>query len=219
MQHITAQQSRDARRELSLSQAEVAKALDLNRQYVSEMETGFSTRLTNTQLKKLRTFYEDKIAEANAKGAQISLTFGAPDAPTDSKPDQVPVQRTVLAIRHLSIDPTLDDAQVDATLEKIAANDAQAEKIFQRKASEGLLTGWDEATDYALRDIFGLFAANYALLRHLQGRSLVVKPDANGKISSISDLFSHLFHQENSHLVSPSAEPEIPDSENGEVTE
>lgn len=57
MSLITAQQSRDARRELSLSQTDVTKALDLNRQYLSEFETGFSTRLTNAQLKKLRKFY------------------------------------------------------------------------------------------------------------------------------------------------------------------
>ncbi len=76
MQPITAQQSRDARRELGLSQADVTNALDFNRQYLSEFETGFSTRLTNAQLKKLRTFYEEKISEANNNGEGITLTFG-----------------------------------------------------------------------------------------------------------------------------------------------
>ena len=61
MQSITAQQSRDARRELGLSQADVTKALNFNRQYLSEFETGFSKRLTDAQLNKLRTFYESKI--------------------------------------------------------------------------------------------------------------------------------------------------------------
>ncbi len=79
MKSITAQQSRDARRELGLSQADVTKALELNRQYLSEFETGFSTRLTNAQLKKLRAFYEDKITEANANGEDITLTFGEPE--------------------------------------------------------------------------------------------------------------------------------------------
>ena len=50
----------------------ITNALVFTRQYISEFETGFSTRLTNAQLKKLRTYYEEKIADANNNGEDIT---------------------------------------------------------------------------------------------------------------------------------------------------
>ncbi len=211
MQNITAQQSRDARRELGLSQADVTKALGFNRQYISEFETGFSTRLTNTQLKKLRTFYEDKITETNASGEKITLTFGEAEAEKSSSTPTVAdpanpegVQRTLLAVRHLAIDQSLNNEQVINILKKVAANDLEAESLLNEKVERGVFSDWSERTDSYLKQVFGLFAANYVLMRHLQGRPLVMleKPAAYDEVDTVAALFSPLFHEENGELVS-----------------
>ena len=119
MNPITAQQSRDARRELGLSQTDVTKALDLNRQYVSEFETGFSTRLTNAQLKKLRAFYEEKITEANNNGEDIAITFGLADA------DKAPATLESFTAKRITF-PVADevsDETFNSTLNTISEND------------------------------------------------------------------------------------------------
>ena len=227
MDQITAQQSRDARRELSLSQADVTKALDINRQYLSEFETGFSTRLTTTQLKKLRTFYEEKIAEANANGETITFTFGTPNTnnqpPTPKVADLAHaegIQHTLLAVRHLSIDQSLSPEQITDILEKVAVNDREAEQLFNEKVERGVFSDWSERTDSYLKQVFGLFAANYVLMRHLQGRPLVVlaNPVAYNDVDTIATLFSHLFHEDNGILVSPQPTLSTP-LETDEVTQ
>lgn len=194
---------------LRISVSEVSKDTNIPRSYMSEFRNG-DRQLRPEHLGKLKDYFESK---------GIVFEDNPPTPPSDIKTDQPPVQRTVLAIRHLAIDPKLDDDQIEATFEKMAINDAQAEKIFQQKASEGFLSNWNEETENALRDLFGLFATNYILLRHLQGRPLVLQPDDNSQISTISDLFTRLFYQENSHLVSPSIESEILEPEIEEVTE
>lgn len=206
MQTITAQQSRDARRELGLSQADVTKALDLNRQYLSEFETGFSTRLTAAQLKKLRAFYESKIEEANASGESISLTFGEP-SPNDPKSSLNPddIKTTMLAVRHLSVDHNLSNEQIADILARISDNDKEASEALSQKANHGAFSNWDDHTTESLRKVFGLFAANYVLMRHLQGRPMVVleQPIDEKDIQSVSDLFAYHFYEANGDLITP----------------
>lgn len=225
MKSITAQQSRDARRELGLSQADVTKTLGLNRQYLSELESGYTTRLTNPQLKKLRAFYESKIAEANKNGEGITLTFGFEDNSQEfvkpvsispitdlTKPEGI--QHTLLAVRHLAIDQSLNTEQINDILEKIAANDRDAEGLLNEKAERGFVSAWSEQTDSYLKQVFGLFAANYVLMRHLQGRPLVVleKSIEDDDIDTVATLFANLFHKENGDLVKEDQQPDIPTS-------
>lgn len=221
MSTVAAQQSRNARRELGLSQADVTKALGFNRQYISEFETGFSTRLTNAQLKKLRTYYEEKITEANANGEVITLTFGNaeienPQLVTDLANTEG-IQHTLLAVRHLSIDQRLDAGQITGILEKVAINDREAEDLLNEKAERGVFSDWSERTDSYLKQVFGLFAANYVLMRHLQGRPLVVlaNPVAYDDVDTVATLFSHLFHEDNGILVAsqPTLDAQLETSE------
>lgn len=217
MSFITAQQSRDARRELGLSQTDIAKTLDISRQYLSEFETGFSTRLTDSQLKKLRNYYESKIAEANAKGEDIVLTFGEEELPlsttsaiVDPHTDPVGIQRALLAIRHLAIDPSITHEQTQAILEKVAANDSEAEDYLSTDAESGLFSDWSSETDAKLRSVFGLFAENYVLLRHLQGRPLVTlsSPIEQDQAKTIGDVFAYLFHKANASLIATASTKE-----------
>lgn len=214
MQSITAQQSRDARRELSLSQADVTKALGFNRQYLSEFETGFSKRLTDAQLKKLRTFYETKIAEANTNGESITITFGdssiqksSTDNTANTSIDHENIHRTMLAVRHLTIDPKLSNTQIQAILEKIYIYDAEAEEALSQKAVRADFSDfdWRKKTEDSLKQVFGSFAASYVLMRHLQGRPMVILEQSVEKnnIKSVADLFANLFYAENRDLLTP----------------
>lgn len=169
MQSITAQQSRDARRELGLSQADVTKALGFNRQYISEWETGHSSRLTNTQLKKLRSFYEEKITEENASGETITLTFGAN---TSEKPPAAVENYTAKRITFPVADGVPDEVFV-STLDTISGNDKRLVELLtstivrdETMFDSGELS---QATLEALREGFSRLAANYLLIRSLTG--------------------------------------------------
>lgn len=68
MSIITPAQSREARRELGVSQADVAGAVGISRPYLSDFESGNLIRLTKNQLRKLRSHYEEKINAAKEAG-------------------------------------------------------------------------------------------------------------------------------------------------------
>lgn len=167
MNTITAQQSRDARRELSLSQADVTKSLELNRQYLSEFETGFSTRLTNAQLKKLRTYYENKITEANANGEGITLSFGTTEA------EKLPATVETYNAKRLTfqVSDEVPDETFASTLKTIGENDKLlTELLTSTIVRDDALFGTGElsqTTLEALREAFSRLAANYLLIRSL----------------------------------------------------
>lgn len=169
MQQITAQQSRDARRELGLSQADITNALGFTRQYISEFETGFSTRLTNAQLKKLRAFYEDKIKQANANGEDITITFDTPAVETPAAKVETSTSKRIT----FPVDDKVSDATFTATLNTIHANDKTLASLLssasERDAGifgDGELT---ESTLLKLRESFTLLSANYLMLRAITG--------------------------------------------------
>jgi len=169
MKFITAHQSRDARRELGLSQADVTKTLELNRQYLSEFETGFSTRLTNAQLKKLRAFYEEKITEANSNGEEITITFG--EAETE-KPTATVETFTAKRLTFL-VEDEVSDETFTSTLKTIEENDKRlADLLTSTVVRDATMFGEGElstATLEGLRESFSLLAANYILIRSLTG--------------------------------------------------
>lgn len=168
MDNITAQQSRDARRELGLSQADVTKALDFNRQYLSEFETGFSTRLTNAQLKRLRSYYEEKIEEANENGESITLKFGEISEKSIAKLETFQAKRITYPV-----DESVSDATFIATLNKISANDKTLALLLTNAIERnGAIFGECELTETTLsqlRECFTLLSANYLMLRTITG--------------------------------------------------
>lgn len=169
MKFITAQQSRDARRELSLSQADVTKALDINRQYLSEFETGFSTRLTNAQLKKLRAFYEEKIAEANSYGEEITITFGE----VETEKPAATIETFTTKRLTFQVEDEVSDETFTSTLKTIGENDKRlADLLTSTVVRDATMFGEGElstATLEGLRESFSLLAANYILIRSITG--------------------------------------------------
>lgn len=186
---ITAQQSRDARRELGLSQADVTKALDLNRQYLSEFETGFSTRLTASQLKKLRTFYEEKITEANANGEKIELTFGEDSPPIQEAPkiEHFSSKRITIAVA--------DDVPLEVlatSLDLIRDNDIRIAELLDHQAErdDGYLGSGDftASSKEDLQEIYGLLSLNYIIYRSLGGWPALMIPPSKDSLASIRDI-------------------------------
>jgi len=171
MHLISAQQSRDARRELGLSQSDVTKTLDFPRQYLSDFETGFSTRLTSSQLRKLRTFYEEKAEEANENGEAITLDFGeAEELKTSIEVEAYSAKRVSFAVSD-----EVSNETFNSTLSTIDTNDKKLIELLTSTAvrdsaifGEGELT---EQTLEALRESFSLLAANYLLIRSISGWS------------------------------------------------
>ncbi len=169
MSLITAQQSRDARRELSLSQTDVTKALDLNRQYLSEFETGFSTRLTSAQLKKLRKFYENKIEEFNSNGEEIELSFGSDEI----EDPIISLEKHQAKRLTFKVGDEISDEDFNSALKAIQTNDLRLAEILNVTASrdEGFL-GDGNFTPEALtnfREAFSRLSSNYLIIRSLTG--------------------------------------------------
>lgn len=194
---------------LRLNVSEVAKETGIPRSYCSEFRNG-DRQLRPEQLAKLKDYFESK-----------GLVFET----NDSEPEKTPsiqtvtdlanlegVQQTLLAVRHLAIDQSLSNEEISNILKKVAANDQEAEQLFNEKVERGILGNWSELTDASLKQVFGLFAANYVLIRHLQGRPLVVleNPVSYEDVDTVAALFSHLFHEANGELVSKDPSPDEP---------
>lgn len=169
---ITHAQSRDARRELGISQADVATALGINRAYLSDFENGHLTRLTKAQLRKLRDLYEAKAEEARAQGDDIELNFDDP-APV---PAELPTVEKVTARRlGFMIPDSVPDEAVKAVQAMMAANDERLVDVLVSAAErdEGFFGlgggGHSEATLKKLREAFALLSANYLMIRALTG--------------------------------------------------
>jgi len=191
---ITAQQSREARRELGLSQTDVSKALDLNRQYLSELETGFSTRLTASQLNKLRTFYEEKIAEANTKGERIEITFGE-DSPPPFEPSKVEHFNS----RRLTI-PIADNIALETlatSLQMIKDNETRIAALLDQPAERnGGFMGAGEFTSACkenLQEIYGLLSLNSVIYLSLGGSSVLNIPPGTESLESLRDIVFESF--------------------------
>lgn len=171
MSIITPDQSRQTRREFGLSQADVAEATGLKRQYLSEFESDTAQRFTVSQLRKLRTFYEGKLTEAREAGEQIDLAFGS----EDTAPETIaPAIETVKAKRfHFPVDDTVSDDTLASVLATIRANDRKlSDLLTQEVVRDDSLFGsgdFTEETLQALRDSLSLLACNYLMVRAVSG--------------------------------------------------
>lgn len=166
---ITPAQSREARRELGVSQADVATAVGINRAYVSDFESGNLNRLTNGQLRKLRTHYEEKIAEAKEAGDEIEITFGA------AEPEMLAIRVEQVASSQcvFPIGKGVSEEAVASTLATIADIDKKLSGLLNtvaKRETAFLGTGdFCEETLAAFREAFALLASNYLLIRTVGG--------------------------------------------------
>lgn len=205
---ITPDQSRTARRELGVSQADVASALNLNRQYLSEFENGHTSRLTSNQLRKLRTFYEEKIAEAKANGDDIDITFG------ENPPKEPPPKVELFSAKRISLS-VADDVPVQvlgSTLDLVQDNDARLAVLLQQQVAheDGFMGSGEFTSDTidAMQEIFALLSLNYVLYRTLGGWPALKLSAGPDNLQTLSDLIFDTYRPqlEAAGLVTPPAQ-------------
>jgi len=167
---ITPAQSRDARRELGLSQADIASALGINRAYLSDFENGHLTRLTKAQLRKLRDNYEAKADEARANGDHIELNFAEIEATGAEVPEIRTYTDDGLMFRAAEV---VSKDVLAATKDAIKANDQRLITLLnnQLQRDNGLFGdgALSAATQADISEAYTLLAANYLLLRSVTG--------------------------------------------------
>ena len=188
MATLTPDQSRQARREFGLSQADVAEVTGLKRQYLSEFESDTAQRFTSSQLRKLRTFYEGKLAEAREAGEQIDLSFGEADPAAKTSAPAASIE-TVKAKRfHFPVDDAVSDDTLSSVLATLRANDKKLADLLTQEAKrdDGFLRPGDftEETLQALRDSLSLLACNYLMVRAVSGWPEIGLSASNANIAS-----------------------------------
>jgi transcriptional regulator with XRE-family HTH domain len=198
-QVITPDQCRMARRELSLSQGDVAAATGLNRVYISDFENGGTNRLTTGQQKKLVEFFKGKLEEAQDNGEELDLTFGQTKDPAAANLKESPALRsTAIACLHFAISPDIPAPDVLKIIRQIEDNEARLEELLGKDAKEaglfGMSSQWDAETEADMQEAIGLMASNFVLSSLAQGKSFVYRDTEEGEeAKTVRDVMNDTF--------------------------
>lgn len=180
---ITAEQSRAARFQLGLTQAEAINASELPGWKLKQFETG---RFVPDMpfLEALRDFYRDR-----------GIQFG--DQPTARLKDQTPSNHADnQAVGQVSrmcfyVADSVEPEAVPALLERMSANDERIAALLQDRVEAGLFSAYSEDTETKVRELFGAMAENYILFRVLQDRNPLVAP--KDKPQTLADLLTNTY--------------------------
>lgn len=164
---ISPLQSKAARYQLGLTQANVIQESDLPGHKLKGFETG---RLIPDMkfLEALGNFYKGKGIDLSDLNEGEGLT-PVSAAAVAARPGSDKLQ----SLSGMAFRIAVPFDQVDAFLERMEANDERIEAILNEPAKAGLFGGYDENTEALQRELFGLMASGYLMFRALQGRSLV----------------------------------------------
>ena len=196
---ITPDQCRTARRELSLSQGDVAAATGLNRVYISDFENGGTNRLTASQQKKLVEFFKAKLEEATDNGEDLDLSFGnEEDKDEAALKDSTTLRSTSFACLHFAISPNIPASDLMKIIRQMEENETQLEELLGKEAKEaglfGLGSQWDGETEADLQEAISLMAANFVLSSLAQGKSFVHRDTEEGEdAKTVRDVMNDTF--------------------------
>lgn len=176
---ITGDQSRSARFQLGLTQANVIEESGLPGHKLKNFETG---RFVPDMpfLESLRDFYTNK---------GVDLDVHQPDTKPGIGSAMVrPVSRMCFYVS----DQLADDV-VDQILGRMDANDDRVAAILRSPVGIGFFSDYSEETEAKQRELFGAMAENYLLFRILQGRNIVATPQEGRPAATHADLLSTFF--------------------------
>lgn len=170
---VTPEQLRQAAKDLNLTVAAIAEGTGLSKAYISEFRNE-TRNLSASQQAQLRTYLE---AQYEEQGQDF------PEAQDTSDQDLLQglggmVKRITRPAILLSED--VPAAQAEKLIDLIEANRLKVGEILNTEfVAGGLLGGeFSEATDDAIRKVFGLMTLNYVAILMLQGRNIARKlPD------------------------------------------
>jgi transcriptional regulator with XRE-family HTH domain len=171
VQPITASQSRAARFQLGLTQADVIKQSTLPGHKLKQFESG---RFVPDMpfLQKLAEYYTDlgvDLSEAVVSDPSEPAPAPAPVV----KPGANMVRPAPVHRPHFYVAETVTPELLDACLERMHANDERINEILGKDLRFGLMGSYQEQTVTEQQEIFGAMAEGYLIFRLLQGNPLV----------------------------------------------
>lgn len=182
---LTAEQSRAARFELGLTQANVIEQSELPSHKLKQFETGRFIP-DAAFLQSLREFYQGKGIEFNE--AETKSTNVDTPKPAHGVGIVAPMQTS-----RFVVDPALPQEQVDSILERMDNNDARIAELMNRKLESGLLSSYSSQTEADTQELYGLMAENYLLFRTLQGRNILTPPPEKAEPKTQAELIGSLY--------------------------
>lgn len=176
---ITGDQSRAARFQLGLTQANVIEESGLPGHKLKNFETG---RFVPDMpfLENLRDFYTYKGVDLDARQPDTKPATGSAMVR--------PVSRMCFYVS----DQIADDV-VDQVLGRMDANDERIAAILRSPVGIGFFSDFSEETEAKQRELFGAMAECYLLFRILQGRNIVARPQEARPAATHADLLSTFF--------------------------
>lgn len=194
VQPITAAQSRAARFQLGLTQADVISKSGLPGHKLKQFESG---RFVPDMpfLQKLADFFTEQGVElTETDQTAIPPAAAAVPAPV-AKPGADKVRPAPLHRPHFYVAETVTPELLDACLMRMHANDERINEILGKDLRFGLMGAIDSQTDAEQREIFGAMAEGYLIFRLLQGNPLVKPVDAKVSAKTHADLLGQYYAQ------------------------
>jgi transcriptional regulator with XRE-family HTH domain len=187
-----AQELREARLALGLSQGHVARDTGVNRSQLSLFEAR-KYLLDRAKLASLRRYYASRgYRFDDAKRHLRVLNPTAPGTTSAATVDQADVD----LLDGFVVAGGIDRTRAEAWLNQIAANDTIIQDLFVTPTTTDFWTG-DPKTDDRDEAILQM-ARNYALVRRLHGKEILPAPrPAKDKVSLTGDLVRELFWGKN----------------------
>lgn len=167
-QALTAELSKQARRQLGLSQRDVIEGTGLPSYKLKQWEAnGFDLKLSDQHT--VRDFYAEHAASKGLSFDDIEAQFNASNSGTTTDPQ---VARNLDRMGFL-ISAKIAPETVDQLMTDIDASDERIAELVKAAVQTSLFGGLSENTETQVRELFGHLAANYLRFRCLQGRNIV----------------------------------------------
>lgn len=189
VQPITAAQSRAARYQLGLTQADVIKQSGVPGHKLKQFESG---RFVPDMpfLQKLADFYT---------GLDVDLSdvtsdpAPAPAPAPAAKPGANMVRPAPVHRPHFYVSESVTPELLDLCLERMHDNDERINKILGKDLRFGLMGSYQEQTVSEQQEIFGAMAEGYLIFRLLQGNPLVQPFDEKTSAKTHAQLLGQVF--------------------------
>lgn len=182
---ITAEQSRAARFQLGLTQANIIEQSELPGHKLKNFETGrFVPDMAFLQ--NLRAFYEERGIQFNEPQSQKT------EPNTEKQTHGVGIVAPIPNGRFV-VDPNLAMEEVDTILERMDGNDARIAELMTQTLESGLISSYSAKTQEATQELYGLMAENYLHFRTLQGRNILTPPPEKTEPKTQGDLLNSLY--------------------------
>jgi transcriptional regulator with XRE-family HTH domain len=172
VQPITASQSRAARFQLGLTQADVIKQSTLPGHKLKQFESG---RFVPDMpfLQKLADYYTSLGVDLSEAVASDPAPAPAPTPAPAAKPGSNMVRPAPVHRPHFYVSDSVTPELLDLCLERMSSNDERINEILGKDLRFGLMGSYQEQTVTEQQEIFGAMAEGYLIFRLLQGNPLV----------------------------------------------